>query len=105
MPFPYTAGDTVQRRPALVVASTGPGGDLALLWVLMITSAENRSWPGDVEITDLNAAGLPVKSVVRTAKIATVEAARTSVAGRLSLEDRGSVAGALRMVLSPALEP
>jgi len=41
----------------------------------MITSAENRIWSGDVPIRDLAAAGLPAPSVIRTAKIATIEAA------------------------------
>ena len=40
----------------------------------MITSAENRSWPDDVPVADLAKAGLPAPSVIRTAKIATIEA-------------------------------
>jgi mRNA interferase MazF len=74
VPFPYTNRPVFQRRPALVVARFEHGRIPALLWVLMITSAENRGWPGDVEIADLALAGLPVASVVRTAKIATIEA-------------------------------
>jgi hypothetical protein len=34
----------------------------------MITSAENRGWPGDVEIDDPGAAGLPAPSLIQTAK-------------------------------------
>jgi len=41
----------------------------------MITSWENRGWSGDVAATDLKVSGLPVASIVRTAKIATIEAA------------------------------
>jgi mRNA interferase MazF len=74
VPFPYTDRPTRQHRPALVIGA----GDIAtrhgLLWVLMITSAENRPWPSDIEVTDLALAGLPAASVVRTAKIATIEA-------------------------------
>ena len=54
-----------------------------LLWVLMITSAQNRGWPGDVAIANLAAAGLPVPSVIRTAKIATIEASDASKLGRI----------------------
>jgi mRNA interferase MazF len=54
-----------------------------LLWVVMITSAENRGWPGDVVVRDLALAGLPVASVVRTAKIATIEAGDAQRLGRL----------------------
>ena len=46
---------------------------LGLLWVLMITSARNPTWAGDIEINDLDMAGLPVPSVVRCAKIAAIE--------------------------------
>lgn len=83
VPFPYTDRATRQWRPALVVAA----GDLedlhGLLWVVMITSAQNRGWPGDVAIRDLPAAGLPAPSVVRTAKIATIEAADAEKLGRM----------------------
>jgi mRNA interferase MazF len=40
----------------------------------MITSAENRGWAGDVPVSDLALAGLPAPSVIRTAKIATIDA-------------------------------
>lgn len=74
VPFPYTDRSTRQSRPALVVSS-GSIEDLhGLLWVVMITSAENRGWPSDVAVNNLAATGLPVPSVVRTAKIATIEA-------------------------------
>lgn len=44
----------------------------------------NRSWPGDVGLGDDNAAaGLPAPSVVRTAKIATIDGHRISRLGRL----------------------
>lgn len=50
----------------------------------MITSAENHGWPGDVIVRDLTLAGLPVASLVRTAKIATIEARDAQRLGRLS---------------------
>jgi mRNA interferase MazF len=74
VPFPYTNRPTRQFRPALVV-SAGSGNDtLSLLWVVMVTSAENRGWPGDVPLAGLSGTGLPAPSLVRTAKIATIEA-------------------------------
>lgn len=45
VPFPYTDRNTRQHRPALVVSQGGVGEEQALLWVVMITSAENRPWP------------------------------------------------------------
>jgi mRNA interferase MazF len=86
VPFPYSGAETAARRPALVVATAGPaaeGGAPLLIWALMITSAENRPWPDDVGVTDLAAAGLPAPSVVRCAKIATLDARRAERIGRL----------------------
>lgn len=84
VPFPYTDRATRQHRPALVVSSSALEDAHRLLWVLMITSAENRGWPGDVAIVDLEMAGLPVASVIRTAKIATIEAGDAGKLGRIS---------------------
>lgn len=84
VPFPYTDRSTRQSRPALVV-STGNIEDVhGLLWVVMITSAENRGWPGDVTVNNLEAAGLPVPSVIRAAKIATIEASDATRLGRVT---------------------
>ena len=84
VPFPYTDRATRQHRPALVVSSAQLEDAHGLLWVLMITSAENRGWAGDVAIADLETAGLPAASVIRTAKIATIEAADGAQLGRIS---------------------
>jgi mRNA interferase MazF len=83
VPFPYTDRDTRQRRPALVVSAGALGENEALVWAVMITSAENRPWVGDVAIDDHHAAGLPAPSVVRPAKIATVETGQIDRIGRL----------------------
>jgi mRNA interferase MazF len=84
VPFPYTDRSTRQRRPALVVSrqSLGEGG--RLLWVAMITSAENRAWPDDVAFGDTYAsAGLPAPSVIRPCKLATIENDHAERIGRL----------------------
>lgn len=74
VPFPYTDRSTRQRRPALVVSTGDIEADHGLLWVAMITSAENRGWPADVPVANLGKAGLPAASIVRPRKIATIEA-------------------------------
>ena len=91
VPFPYTDRDTRQRRPALVVSNRSVGEDGALLWVVMITSAENRAWPGDVQIRDHVDAGLPAPSVVRTVKIATIEVQRAETIGKVAAPTRIAV--------------
>ena len=80
------------RRPALLVAANGIQRQHGLFWVVMISRAENRGWDGDVEVSDLLAAGLPVASVVRPAKIATIEAREGERIGSLPAADRLQVA-------------
>lgn len=58
----------------------------------MITSAGNMPWACDVAIADRAGAGLPAPSVVRPAKIATVDVqAIVRTIGRLPLESIGLV--------------
>ena len=83
VPFPYTDRATRQRRPALVVSAPLLEARHGLLWVLMITSAENRGWPGDVPLAASASVGLPVPSVIRTAKIATIEASDAERIGKV----------------------
>lgn len=96
VPFPYTDRPVRQRRPALVVAMPDTGTNPGLVWVLMITSAQNRGWAGDVAITELASAGLPAPSLVRTEKIATIEVRDAEPIGRLGPAERRAVARKLR---------
>jgi mRNA interferase MazF len=97
VPFPYTDREARQHRPALVVSHGGLGDGETLLWVVMITSAANRGWPGDVSLADsYAAAGLPIPSVIRTTKIATIEARHAQRIGRLSPQRWDEVAAMLR---------
>lgn len=91
VPFPYTDRSTRQRRPALVISDASLQQTHGLLWVLMITSAENRSWPGDVSISDFEKAGLPAPSVVRTVKVATIDADHAEPLGKVPARLRGEV--------------
>jgi mRNA interferase MazF len=83
LPFPYTDRATRQFRPALVVSTGGIEASHQLLWVVMITSAENRRWPTDVPISNHEQAGLPAPSVIRTAKVATIEVADATRLGKI----------------------
>ena len=99
VPFPYTDRSTRQFRPALVASIGGIEAAHGLLWVVMITSADNRGWPGDVPVGNLAMAGLPFRSVIRTAKIATIEAADAEKLGKVSRTLFGQVAGHLQREL------
>jgi mRNA interferase MazF len=80
-PFPYVERPISKRRPCLLVGEPEGSG---LIWVVMITSAKNAGWDGDVEISSLGEAGLAAPSVIRTAKIATVEASVLKPIGTLN---------------------
>ena len=84
VPFPYTDKSTRQSRPALVVSVPDLQQGHNLIWVVMITSAENRGWPSDVTISALARTGLPAPSVIRTAKIATIDASDAIRLGTIS---------------------
>lgn len=105
VPFPYTDRDARQGRPALVVSNGVLGDGVVLLWVVMITSAANRPWVGDIPVVQEHSkVGLPVPSVIRSTKIATIEARRADRLGRLPSALWEQVANALRTHLgfSPA---
>jgi mRNA interferase MazF len=104
VPFPYRDRPVRQRRPALVVAANDLEAAHGLLWVVMITSAENRGWLGDVGVSDLAYAGLPAESVVRTAKIATIEAKDAERLGSLPPADRRAVEDCIRGELARAAQ-
>ena len=99
VPFPYTDRPARQSRPALVVSTSAMEDAHGLLWVVMITSAENRGWSGDVSVSNLATAGLPVPSVIRTAKIATIEALDATRLGRISTPLFRQVAGRMALTL------
>ena len=84
VPFPYTDRPTRQHRPALVVSTNDIEQAHGLLWVVMITSAENRGWPEDVAVPRHVSAGLPAPSVIRAAKIATIDASDAIRLGRVA---------------------
>lgn len=96
VPFPYADRLAEKRRPALVISNRklAPFG---VIWVAMITSAENAPWSCDVAVADLARAGLPAASVIRTAKIACLEPARIERrAGHLDKATAKTVAQRLR---------
>jgi len=106
VPFPYTDRDTRQHRPALVVSDGGLGDRKGLIWVVMITSAANREWPGDVPlVVGHREVGLPVPSIIRSTKVATIEARRATRLGSLPEGIWASVASVLREHLGFGLRP
>jgi len=96
VPFPYADRLAEKRRPALVISNHKLAVH-GLVWVAMITSADNAPWSSDIPITDLKRAGLPAPSVVRPAKIACIEPSRIDRRiGRLDKAVARAVAQRLR---------
>lgn len=101
LPFPYTDRPAFQYRPGLVIATFPDAGRHGLAWVLMITSAQNPPWDGDVDVgSSYRTAGLPVPSVVRTRKVTTVDLRDASRLGRLAAESWDEVVAMVRGVLA-----
>ena len=99
VPFPYADRLAEKRRPALVISNRKLAAH-GVLWVAMITSAENEPWSSDVAITDHTRAGLPAPSVVRPAKIACIEPSRIDRrVGRLDKAAARTVGRKLRAFL------
>ena len=100
VPFPFVDAPRLRERPALVVSALSPLAEIPLLWVLMITSVANQGWQGDISLEQCFAeCGLPVPSVIRTAKIATVEAGRARQSGAVPADVWSEVRSTLERLL------
>jgi mRNA interferase MazF len=101
VPFPFTDRTTTKRRPALVLSDAGNFNKQVGPSVLaMITSAVNSNWPLDVDITDLDSAGLPSASVVRMKLFTLDDQLVIRKAGALSDDDQQRVTNALKQLLN-----
>ncbi len=103
VPFPYVERPVTRQRPAVVLAKPPSASRRQLLWVMMVTSAISRRWPGDILISDLASAGLPRPCLIRPAKIAVVEHAVTERWGHLGDGDAVALRHALETLLQPLL--
>lgn len=99
VPFPFTDGQAQKRRPALILSSREFGQQSGHSLMAMITSARHSSWPLDVAVTDLEAAGLPVPCVIRMKFFTLDHRLVISELGHLSPKDKRAFRAALRQVL------
>jgi len=65
VPFPFTDSACIKKRPALIVSTYRYVLEHAHYILLMITSAKQSQWPGDIDILNLDLAGLPKASKIR----------------------------------------
>jgi mRNA interferase MazF len=100
VPFPFSDLPVAKPRPALVLSPADMNSQTGQTLMAMITTAARSRWPHDIEITDLDAAGLPRSCVVRW-KLFSIDnrliARRT---GELSVKDRSLAASAGSAVLA-----
>jgi len=96
VPFPFTDKTTTKRRPALVLSQANSFNKRIAHSVLaMITSASNSDWPLDIEIEDIDAAGLPYASIVRMKLFTLDDQLVIRKAGSLNTKDQIAVTEAL----------
>ena len=92
VPFPFTDRQASKRRPALVLSAAAFSRVTRHSVLAMITSAEQSSWPGDVAIADLEAAGLPAPCVVRLKLFTLDHRLILKRIGKLGTADSGALA-------------
>lgn len=101
VPFPFTDISTTKRRPALVLSDADHfNRHIGQSVLAMITSAKNSDWPLDVEISDLDSAGLTAASVVRMKLFTLDDRLIIRRAGHLAAKDRKHVTEAIFQLLN-----
>ncbi len=100
VPFPFSDRQATRRRPALVVSDQGFNRTHGHVILAMITTARDRSWPSDTEITDRNAAGLKARSVVRLKLFTLDNDLLVKRIGALAEADRTNVRRVLRATVA-----
>lgn len=100
--FPFADVATAKKRPALVLAATTRATRYRLVTLAMITSqVEALKLEGDVPLEAWKATGLLHPSLLRLAKVATVDAELVDKKiGRLSTEDLTAARRAFRRVFA-----
>jgi mRNA interferase MazF len=72
-----------------------------MYYVAMIANVQHAAWEGDVRMSNLKGAGLAVASIVRPAKLATIdESAVLHAVGSLPTKDRARVLESLQAFLA-----
>ncbi len=100
VPFPFTDKATTKRRPALILSDAlAFNQQVGQAVMAMITSAKNSDWPLDIEILDLDSAGLPSPSIIRMKLFTLDEKLIIRKAGKLASSDQTKTIAALRKLL------
>ena len=99
VPFPFTDRTASRKRPALILSVPGFGHEAGHSVFAMITSAHKSTWPSDVLLTDLAAAGLKAECVARMKLFTLDHRLVLRRTGRLAERDASQVREALGKLL------
>lgn len=93
VPFPFSDLSTVKKRPCLILCAINPKGLTTHYVVAMMTSSTARLvFPYDVVLRDWKKAGLPKKTLVRIAKLVTLDSSLVGKKiGRIEGQDKQKV--------------
>lgn len=95
IPFPFVKSSKTKPRPALILSKKSFNDKHGHAVLLMITTATNTKWSTDVNILNIDHAGLPVPSYIRM-KFFTLDCRLIKkVIGSLSKKDRETVSAML----------
>lgn len=100
--FPFADLESTKKRPALVLAHTMRSPRNRLVTIAMITSQiEAQRIDGDVELSEWRDAGLLHPSLLRLAKLATIDAdLAEKTIGKLSDDDRKQTREAFQKIFT-----
>lgn len=96
VPFPFTDRNAALRRPAIILSDRADFGQATGQSLMaMVTRAKKSTWPFDLPLTDLNAAGLSLDCSVRMKFFTLVDALVIRHVGRLATPDQRALQGIL----------
>lgn len=100
VPFPFSDLPVAKPRPALVLSSADMNGQTGQTLMAMITTAARSTWPHDVEIEDVDTAGLPRACRIRWKLFSIDNRLISRRTGRLSDAGRRTAAKAAGAVIA-----
>jgi len=101
VPFPFIDRAESKHRPAVILSSANSfNGQAGASVLAMITSATHATWPCDVAISDQNAAGLPVQSIIRMKLFTLDHRLIIKQIGKLSKNDQKELSNTLKKLFT-----
>ncbi|HHI82981.1 MAG TPA: type II toxin-antitoxin system PemK/MazF family toxin, partial [Rhizobiales bacterium] len=91
VPFPFVDRHAHKPRPALVLSTSNFNKANGHTILAMITTASQSFWPSDIDIGDIEAAGLPKPSIIRFKTFTLENDIIAKRIGRLSKADKAKV--------------